>query len=54
MDLGDNRHEKFEEIVEIEDENKFFHHFNQVHCNPEVFLHHICRDKFSLNSPFKT
>ena len=42
MDLGDNRHENFEEKVENEEENECFHHFNQVHCNPEVFLRHIC------------
>ena len=23
-----------------------------VNCDPEVVLHHICQDKFSLNSPF--
>ena len=52
-DLGDNRHENFEEKVEDEDENKIFHNFHSEHCNPEVVLHHICGDKFSLNSPFK-
>ena len=52
-DLGDNRHEDFEEKVKNEDENEFFHHFHYVHCNSEVFFHHICRDKFLLNSPFK-
>ena len=51
-DLGDNRHENFEAIVEIEDENKNFQHFNAVHCDPEIALHHICRHKFSLNSAF--
>ena len=30
-----------------------FHHFHPVHCDPEVVLHPICLDKFSLNSPFK-
>ena len=52
-DLGDNRHEDFEEKVKDEDENEFFHHFHYAHCNFKVFFHHICRDKFSLNSPFK-
>ena len=41
INLGDNRHEDFEEKVKNEDENKSFHHFQHVHCDPEVFFHHI-------------
>ena len=51
-DLGDNRHEDFNEKVKNEDESDLFHHFHHVHCDLEVFFHHICWDKFSLNSPF--
>ena len=25
-------------------ENDFFENFHHVYCDPEVFLHHICRD----------
>ena len=42
MDLGDNRHENFEEKVENEEKNEIFHHYHHVHSDPEVFLHHIC------------
>ena len=51
--FSDNRHEDFEVKVKNEGENKNFQTFHHVHCDPEVFLHHICRDKLSLDSPFK-
>ena len=40
-DLGDNRHENFEEKVENEDENKIFHNFHPVYCNPEIVFYII-------------
>ena len=46
------RHEDFEVKVKNEGENEIFHNFYHVHRDPEVFLHHICRDKFSLDNPF--
>ena len=53
--LGDNKHKDSEEKVQNKDENKYYHHFHHMHCDPEVFIHHIWQDKFSLtlNSPFK-
>ena len=39
--------------VKNEGENEVFQTFDHVHRDPEVFLHHICRDKLSLDSPFK-
>ena len=38
--------------VKNEGENEVFQTFDHVHRDPEVFLHHICRDKLSLDSPF--
>ena len=52
-DLSDNRHKDFEVNVKNEGENEVFHYFHHAHYDHETFLHHICRDKFSLDSPFK-
>ena len=51
--FSDNRHEDFEVNVKNEGENEVFHSFYHAHRDREVFLHHICRDKFSLDNPFK-
>ena len=40
--FSDNRHEDFEVKVKNEGENEVFQIFHYVHCDPEVFLHHIC------------
>ena len=50
--FSDNRHKDFEVKVKNEGENEVFQTFDHVHRDPEVFLHHICRDKLSLDSPF--
>ena len=50
--FSDNRHEDFEVNVKNEGENEVFHSFYHAHRDREVFLHHICRDKFSLANPF--
>ena len=49
--FSDNRHEDFEVKVKNEGENEIFHNFYHAHRDPEVFLHHICREKFSLDNP---
>ena len=50
--FSDNRHEDFEGKVKNEGENEVFQTFRYVYRDPEVFLHHICRNKLSLDSPF--
>ena len=51
--FSDNRLEDFEVKAKNEGEKEFFQTFYHVYRDPEVFLHHICRDKLSLDSPFK-
>ena len=53
INFSDNRHEDFEVKVKNEGENEVFQTFHHVPRDPQVFLHHICRDKLSLDSPFK-
>ena len=50
--FSDIRHEDFEGKVENEGENEVLQTFHHVHRDPKVFLHYICQDKFSLDSPF--
>ena len=50
--FSDNRHKDFKVKFENEGENEAFHNFHHVHRDPKVFLHYICQDKFSLDSPF--
>ena len=52
--FSDNRHEDFEVKVKNKGENEAFHNFYGAHRDTEVFLHHICRDKFSIDNPFKS
>ena len=40
--------------MKIEGENEVFQTFHHVPRDPQVILHHICRDKLSLDSPFKS
>ena len=51
--FSDIRHEDFEGKVENEAENEVIQTFHHVHRDPEIFLDHICRDKLSLDTPFK-
>ena len=51
--FGDNSHEDFEVKVKNEGKNEVFENFHRAHCDSGVYLHHICRDKCSLDSPFK-
>ena len=53
-DLGDNRHEDFEEEVKNEDESEFFHNFHYVHCNPVAFFFSINVEiSFDLTVPLR-
>ena len=38
----------FEEKIEKRGENDFFEIFHHAYSDPEVFLHHICRDVSSV------
>ena len=38
----------FQEKILKMGENDFFENFHHVYCDPEVFLHHICRDASSV------
>ena len=44
--------EDFEIKAKIRVENQLFHTFHRAHRIPEVFLHDICQNSFSCDSPF--
>ena len=44
--------EDFEIKAKIRVENQLFHTFHRAHRIPEAFLHDICRNSFSCDSPF--
>ena len=45
--------EDFEIKAKIRVENQLFHTFHHAHRIPEAFLHDICQNSFSCDSPFK-
>ena len=54
MSFSANNCKDFEEKVQKKDENDIFYNFHHAHRVSEGFLRHICQDKSSCDSPFKS